>query len=235
MKKIVLTSIVAFTIIVACNKSTTPPATTPAATPDTTPPVITMKGNVIDSVTLGKQYSDAGATALDNVDGDLTSFIVYSGAVTTTVTGTYTLGYIVRDAAGNNSIKHIRTIKVKNDADFLIGNYAVTCTCTTSYPSMSPTNTVVTSNFTSAISTSSVTNTIFSLVPYHEGYTSQISTLSGSSLNITYQKAPPTLKNSVTGTSTLSANNKTITLNTTETYFSEIGKKKDCQAVYVKQ
>ncbi len=235
MKKIVLPSIVLIAVIVACNKSTTPPATTPSATADTTPPVITLKGNVIDSVTLGKSYSDAGATALDNVDGDLTSFIVYSGAVTTTVTGTYTLGYIVRDAAGNNSIKHIRTIKVKNDANFLNGNYAVTCTCTTSYPSMSPTNTVVTSNFTSAISTSSVTNNVFSLAPYHEGYTSQMSTLSGSSLNITYQKAPPTLKNSVTGTSTLSANNKTITLNTTENYFSGIGKKKDCQAVYYKQ
>ena len=42
-----------------------------------------------------------GASATDNVDGDLTSKIVVTGAVDASSAGTYTLKYDVSDAAGN--------------------------------------------------------------------------------------------------------------------------------------
>lgn len=232
MKKIILSATAVLAIIVACKK-TTPTLTTPSAT-DITPPVITLKGNAVDSVSLGKSYIDAGATALDDKDGDLSSFIVYSGLVSTSVTGTYTLGYIVRDAAGNSSSKVIRTVKVQNDADFLKGNYVVTCTCTTMNPGVSS-NTVVTTNFNSAVTTSSVNNNSFNITPIHENYISNIVTLSGSSVNTFYQNALPTLKNPVNGSGTISVDKKSFTLNSTENFFSYPNMSKNCVAVYTKQ
>ena len=47
-----------------------------AAAPDTEIPVITLLGNASEFFTEGGSYSDAGATALDDVDGDITSDIV---------------------------------------------------------------------------------------------------------------------------------------------------------------
>ncbi len=234
MKKIILCTIAVLTIAVACKKTTPTTTTPPATATDITPPVITLKGNAIDSISLGKSYTDAGATASDDKDGDLTSFIVLSGSVSTSITGTYTLGYIVRDAAGNSSAKVIRTVKVQNDADFLKGNYAVTCTCTTMNPGVSS-NTVVTTNFNSAVTTSSISNNSFGITPLHENYISNFVTLNGFSINTLYQNAPPTLKNPVNGSGTLSANKKSFTLNSTENFFSYPNMSKSCVAVYTKQ
>jgi len=41
--------------------------------PDTTPPVITLLGNAVINITQGAPYSDIGATAIDDVDGDITA------------------------------------------------------------------------------------------------------------------------------------------------------------------
>ena len=46
-------------------------------------------------------FTDPGATASDNIDGDLTSSITSSGTVNTATEGTYTIDYSVSDAAGN--------------------------------------------------------------------------------------------------------------------------------------
>lgn len=64
-------------------------------------PVITLIGNAKVVVKLGDTYDDEGATALDNVDGDLTAEIVVENDVDTDVEGTYTVTYTVEDAAGN--------------------------------------------------------------------------------------------------------------------------------------
>ncbi len=68
---------------------------------DTTPPVITVIGINPVSVVVGSVYNDAGATALDNVDGDLTASIISTNNVVTSLVGTYTVTYNVTDAAGN--------------------------------------------------------------------------------------------------------------------------------------
>lgn len=80
--------------------------------PDTTAPVITLLGNATESIAENATYTDAGATATDDVDGDLTANIVLSGAVDTAVAGDYTLTYAVDDAAGNSAAPVTRTVTV---------------------------------------------------------------------------------------------------------------------------
>lgn len=70
---------------------------------DTTAPVITLSGAEIISLNVGDGYVELGATATDNVDGDLTSQIQIVGVVDTNAVGTYTITYSVSDAVGNNA------------------------------------------------------------------------------------------------------------------------------------
>ena len=71
---------------------------------DTTAPVITLLGEAIVTIEVGTTYTDAGATALDNYDGDLTSSIVIVNNVDTSTVGTYTLTYNVSDTSGNAAV-----------------------------------------------------------------------------------------------------------------------------------
>ena len=54
---------------------------------DTTAPVITLVGDNPVEVYEGATYTDAGATASDDVDGDITSSIVVVNPVDTSVIG----------------------------------------------------------------------------------------------------------------------------------------------------
>lgn len=69
--------------------------------PDTEKPVITIIGNNPDSVLINTSWVDAGATASDNKDGDISSMIIVTGTVDTATAGTYTISYVVSDKAGN--------------------------------------------------------------------------------------------------------------------------------------
>ena len=81
---------------------------------DTTPPIITLIGaNPLSlEASLTDAYPDPGATASDNIDGDITSSIVMVGTVNMAVPGTYTVTYDVMDAAGNAATQVTRTIVV---------------------------------------------------------------------------------------------------------------------------
>jgi hypothetical protein len=68
---------------------------------DSIKPVVTLKGNAFDTVFVNSTYVDSGATALDNIDGDITSKIVKVGTVNTAVLGNYTLTYSATDSWGN--------------------------------------------------------------------------------------------------------------------------------------
>ncbi|MBD0379472.1 DUF4185 domain-containing protein [Paenibacillus sp. WST5] len=83
---------------------------------DTTPPVITLQGDAMIEVPLGGTFTDAGATATDNEDGDLSHKIVVTGTVNTSIIGTYPLTYNVSDADGNAAIPVTRTVNVKGQA-----------------------------------------------------------------------------------------------------------------------
>lgn len=70
---------------------------------DTEKPVITLKGNSEITLNQGDKYNDEGASATDNIDGDITSKIKVSGKVDVTKSGTYTITYTVTDKAGNRT------------------------------------------------------------------------------------------------------------------------------------
>jgi hypothetical protein len=80
--------------------------------PDTTPPVIARLGEATVNLTVGDSYEDAGATALDETDGDITSSIVTVNPVNTAVANTYTVTYNVIDTALNPAVEVTRTVIV---------------------------------------------------------------------------------------------------------------------------
>ena len=115
-----LVAIALFVVILgACggsggSSSETPPA--PVPTPDTTPPVITLIGNGTIDLFEGDTYIEQGATAIDNVDGDISASIVIGGdTVDTNTVGSYVVTYNVSDAAGNNAVEVVRTVNVNPD------------------------------------------------------------------------------------------------------------------------
>ena len=78
------------------------------------PPVISLVGSSTIYIGVGDNFTDPGATASDNIDGDLTSSITSSGTVNTATEGTYLITYTVSDAAGN-SVSITRTVIVSLD------------------------------------------------------------------------------------------------------------------------
>jgi hypothetical protein len=80
---------------------------------DTTAPVITLKGDAVVKIEVGSTYTDAGATANDNYDGDITGKIVTVNPVNKDVVGTYIVRYNVTDANGNKAAEVTRTVKVE--------------------------------------------------------------------------------------------------------------------------
>ena len=70
---------------------------------DITAPIITILGEADVSINQYTPYIDAGATATDEVDGDLTSSIVTTGVVNTSIEGNYIITYTVSDTSGNTA------------------------------------------------------------------------------------------------------------------------------------
>jgi hypothetical protein len=79
---------------------------------DPVPPELTLLGEATIVIDSGTPYDDAGATATDNIDGDITGNIVVTGSVNTAVVGTYTLTYNVTDFAGNAATPVERIVNV---------------------------------------------------------------------------------------------------------------------------
>ncbi len=79
---------------------------------DTIAPSITLLGDTTVEIEYGSAYTDAGATAADNVDGNLTGSIVTVNPVNTGVLGSYTVTYNVSDDAGNAADQVTRTVNV---------------------------------------------------------------------------------------------------------------------------
>lgn len=80
---------------------------------DTTEPVITLIGGDIDHEQ-GTPYTDLGATALDNIDGDITSSITVESDLDSETSGTYTVVYSVIDSSGNAADQKTRTVVVSD-------------------------------------------------------------------------------------------------------------------------
>jgi hypothetical protein len=83
------------------------------ATVDNTPPVITLLGDAVITVIMGGTYDDPGATAVDNIDGDISNSIVVGGdVVDVNVIDTYTITYDVSDTSGNEADQVTRVVNV---------------------------------------------------------------------------------------------------------------------------
>lgn len=85
---------------------------------DVFPPLVTLNGANPMTIVQNTAYNEPGATAVDNVDGNIGfgSFTV-SGTVTVGTVGTYTLFYTVTDATGNVSCSAARTVNVVASPD----------------------------------------------------------------------------------------------------------------------
>jgi hypothetical protein len=88
---------------------------------DANAPVIQLRGEPTVNIVIDSPYSDAGATATDLEDGDITSRIVATNTVNRTLLGTYTVTYTVSDLSGNAAKPVVRTVNVQPQAAALEG------------------------------------------------------------------------------------------------------------------
>jgi hypothetical protein len=79
---------------------------------DITLPTITLSGASELTITVGDTYTDAGAKAADNIDGDITANIAIVNPVDANTIGNYTITYNVSDAAGNHAAEVSRLVHV---------------------------------------------------------------------------------------------------------------------------
>lgn len=80
---------------------------------DNEQPVLTLNGDSSVSIYKGEEYKEAGYTAYDNCDGDITNQVVITGSVDKSTIGTYEINYTVKDSAGNE-ISTTRIVNVIN-------------------------------------------------------------------------------------------------------------------------
>jgi hypothetical protein len=78
----------------------------------TAQPVITLLGDANVTVEAATSYADAGATAQDALDGNLTAAILLAGTVELNATGVRLLRYNVADAGGTAAVEKVRTVTV---------------------------------------------------------------------------------------------------------------------------
>ncbi len=84
---------------------------------DGSAPVITLAGSNPQVIGVGAGYIEAGASALDDTDGDLSGAIaIDASAVNPAVAGSYPVTYNVSDAVGNAALEVTRTVIVDGTA-----------------------------------------------------------------------------------------------------------------------
>ncbi len=119
---------------------------------DNIAPVITLNGNLSETLNLGAVYTELGATATDNCSIDVNGVVVAGDVVDTAITGTYSVTYNAMDTSGNPATQVTRTVIV-NDPPSLT---TVSLTSNNVNQSFSPTGVfakagdVITLNFTAS-------------------------------------------------------------------------------------
>jgi hypothetical protein len=181
--------------------------------PDTTAPVITLNGASTINLNPGDTYNELGATAIDNVDGDISANINIGGdTVNTNALGTYTVTYNVSDAAGNAATQVVRTVIVADTAPpviTLIGASTINLNVGDTYNEQGATATDnFDGNLTSSIAISGTVNTS-TAGTYFVNY--NVSDSSGNAatqvtrtVNVTADTTPPVI--TLIGASTINLN-----------------------------
>jgi len=99
-------NIVALTVLVSCS------VPGPTGLVDTVPPTIYLRGDTDVVIDVFDAYIDEGATAFDDVDGDITYRIYCHNPVNTSAIGSYVVTYNVSDSAGNPADEAVRNVTV---------------------------------------------------------------------------------------------------------------------------
>jgi len=107
------TYIITYNVSDAAGNAATQRTRTVIVAADVVAPVITLTGSAAMNIMVGDAFTDEGATAIDDIDGDITANIVVAGdAVDVNTAGTYTITYNVSDAAGNAATEVTRMVTV---------------------------------------------------------------------------------------------------------------------------
>jgi len=194
---------------------------TVAASPNISP-TVSLNGNYTIDITLNQPFVDPGATAQDPEDGNITSQIVTYGSVNIDSTGNYPVSYVVYDSGGlKDSVT--RTVRVFNSLNYLSGSW----TCQTITPS-----TNVTTNWITTIQASATVDNRFLVFKIGDNflanpfldYNSSDTTISLTSQTFYCQTAVDTSNHTFVGTGTITSQGqqKTITIDYTDSYFDAV-------------
>ena len=93
---------------------------------DDTPPIIVMNPPDTLAHILNNSYTDPGATATDEADGNITNNMYVKSTLDINLVGEYTIVYSVIDKQGNDAAPATRWIFVYNQAWSYAGQYSVT-------------------------------------------------------------------------------------------------------------
>ena len=112
-----------FTIVYTASDSsgnTTTVRRTVTVSDDAVPPVITLVGESEITINVGEVYEDEGATAIDDVDGNISFLIDTEGSeeIDTSKAGEHVVTYNVSDFSGNKATTVTRTVKVVESNPF---------------------------------------------------------------------------------------------------------------------
>ncbi len=102
MKKLIFIILLIPIIFFSCKKTSS----------DKTAPTLTLKGLQTFNSEKDSTYVDAGATAYDETDGDISSNIVVVNPVDIHTIDTYYITYNVKDKAGNSATEVKRKVVV---------------------------------------------------------------------------------------------------------------------------
>ena len=127
---------------------------------DTTPPFIKIIGGNPTTLNRGTTYTDAGALAVDSVDGEVAVTIV-SNSVDTSVVGTYHIVYKAEDSSGNeaNATREVRVVEPDTTPPVITiqGDNPITILADSTY---SDAGASATDNIDGAVSVSTIENSV---------------------------------------------------------------------------
>jgi len=189
-----------FFVFISCKKTEAPK--------DNIAPIITLNGKENDTIILSAPYTEIGAIAMDNKDGDISKRIWFGGDLNPYIKGNYFRSYSVNDAAGNMAITKNRKVTVLNQAEYLAGNYSAFCTSSYLIPDGSNRNWSKTyMSYTTTAVTSDVINNNVSLAYYPF-----------ENLRIDFNVKDKIISTNpwASGSGTISIDNKSFTLSTAE-------------------
>jgi uncharacterized protein (DUF1800 family) len=112
-EEIVGTYLVTYNVTDSAGNAAAEVSRTVNVTADVTPPVITLLGASVITIAQGTNYTDQGATANDNIDGDISANIIMINPVNPDSAAIYSVTYDVSDTSGNTASQVIRTVIVE--------------------------------------------------------------------------------------------------------------------------